>query len=301
MVGLNQTGSITFTFQGDYEVEARTFANTISQLVTMSEIIAEKNYPDTKFGLSVRAIQPGSLSFDFVASAAAIIPPLFSPPNIQYANTMVQIIKGCFEVKRFLKGEKPKAATEEGKNLVIERQNGDKITVPYGSQIVFNDNRVDQSVQNVFNGAIPAVGVKGISLKIENDKPLEIPREEFEACAVPLEAIGIKEKSKQKQVMRYNELLFVRKPDFWGDSQWGFRDAEKNIDADMADKEFAEKIQSGKCAIKGKMYIIADLQLTLEVDASGFPVEGVKPKYTVVKVHSLNSTIDDNQQEELFD
>ena len=57
-------------------------------LIKISNEIAKQNYPDVEFRLAVRALVPGSLSFDFVALACAA-QNLFTSDNMEYAKTNI--------------------------------------------------------------------------------------------------------------------------------------------------------------------------------------------------------------------
>lgn len=88
---------ITFTFEGNYEVDALSVAKAIQSLVEISTISASHNYPDVEFRLSVKAIALGSLKFAFSAVAQAA-QTLFTPESINYSKNLMESVKTAFEI-----------------------------------------------------------------------------------------------------------------------------------------------------------------------------------------------------------
>lgn len=103
---MGNKGSLTFSFCGEYEVNALSVSRATESLVTLFTSVAEKEYPDVEFRLSVRAVKPGNLEFEFVATAMAALQTVLAPENIEYAASMIEIMAATFKIKIFLK-EKP--------------------------------------------------------------------------------------------------------------------------------------------------------------------------------------------------
>lgn len=275
---------LTFTFEGDMEVDALSVSKAIENLVSVSTAIAENNYPDVEFRLAVRALSPGSLNFVFVAAAQAM-QTLLTPDGIQYVKGLMDIVKASFEIKKFLKGSAPAHTTRAGDRIEIERPDGTKLSVPKGAGVYFIDQRIDKSISSIFSNALNSPGVSGVKLTKEDGDAVEIKVEQFQVCS---EEIPIAELDSPKAITveRKSEVLFVRTPDLLGGTQWGFK-TDKNIRADIEDKAFLESIQSGDQPIFAKMYIIADMRLTMEIGSDGLPDES-KCHYAVTKVHSVH-------------
>ena len=281
---------LTFTFEGEMEVNALSVSKAIESLVAISTVIAEHNYPEVEFRLSVRALSPGSLNFVFVAAAQAM-QTLLSPDGIQYVKNLMDLIKSSFDIKKFLNGSAPARTEKKGERIEIERSDGTRISLPGGAGVYFIDQRIDRSISNIFNNALSSPGISGVRLTKEDGQSVEIKAEEFQACSAEI-PIAAPDVPKIVQVDRKNEVLFVRTPDLLGGTQWGFK-TDKYIKADIEDKEFLESVQSGKQPIIAKMYILADLRVLMELGEDGLPDES-KCHYIVTKVHSIHRP-DDGQ------
>lgn len=297
MYGENVKASegLTFTFEGDMEVDALSVSKAIESLVSVSTAIAENNYPDVEFRLAVRALSPGSLNFVFVAAAQAM-QTLLTTDGIQYVKGLMDIVKASFEIKKFLNGNTPAHTTKAGDRIEIERPDGTKLSVPKGAGVYFIDQRIDKSISNIFSNALNSPGISGVKLTKEDGESVEIASEEFRACSLEIPTTESSQ-PKTMTVERQREILFVRTPDLLGGTQWGFK-TDKNIKADIEDKVFLESIQSGDIPIFAKMYIIADIRLTMEIGSDGLPDES-KCHYAVTKVHSVHQP--GENQTDMFD
>lgn len=270
---------LTFTFCGDYEVDAKTVSQAISSLVDISTVAAERQYPDVEFRLSVRALAPGSLEFDFVA-AATIVQNLFSQENINYAKSLIELISTAFSIKKFLKNQKPESIKPDGNAIVIKHPNGSQISVPKAAGIYFFDSRIDNSITNIINSAKLSNGVTGISVHGENE--IKITRAEFEDCS---QEIDLELQRDKIVTVRKNETLFIRQADFSGELKWRFR-SDKNFAADILDKAFLNRVKTGSQTISSKTYIVADVRVTMIMGIDGVPDE-TGCTYEILKVHSV--------------
>ena len=281
---------LTFTFEGGYEVNAVSVAKAVEGLVCISDGIATSNYPSVEFRLSVKAISPGSLNFVFLAAAQSLL----AQEKVQYAKDLMGLIKTCFEVKKFLRGKKPNKVEELSDNIVVERTNGEKITIPKGGGVYFINSEIDASISNIFNGAMNSPGVTGIKLSQGGSTSVEVPREDFPICAEKIPLSLSEEKPKTMESVRRKEFLYIRRPDLLGKYQWGFKTVDKNILADIEDEDFLESVQSGKQPIYARMYIVADLKVVVELGENGMPDEA-KCHYSVIKVYGVHNPDDDKQ------
>ena len=286
---IKSSKGITFTFEGDTEVNALSVSKAIEGLVSISTAIAENNYPEVEFRLSIQALSPGSLTFVFSAAAFAA-QTLFTQDTIQYVAGLLSIIKTSFEIKGFLKNKPPKSTTTLDDKIEIERSDGTKIYIPKGGSVYFIDQRIDSSLSEIFSNALISPGVSGIKLTEEDGHSFEISSNEFEECSkkIPLSEIAT---PKTISVDRKNEILYLRTPDLLGSKQWGFK-TDKYIKADIEDTRFLSRVQSGKEIIVAKMYIVADVRVDIEIGGDGLPDEN-KCHYTITKVHKIHRPEDD--------
>ncbi len=279
--------SLTFTFEGDYEVSAVSLITAVQGLIRISDEIAKYNYPDVEFRLSIRALKPGSLSFDFIALALPALT-LLSPSNVEYAKNLIDCIKTSFEIKKFLKGKNPIKKEKSDRYIIIENKDGQKIKIPEDNNVYFINPNIDQSISTIFETLSPPTKVSGIKVSNENSS-VHVPASDFSMCAQRIDISKFQEECRKGDpitFIRHNEVLYIRKPDILGGSKWEFK-SDKNITADIEDAEFLNSIHSGKQPIVSKMYIVADLRVVMMRDKDGLPDDSTC-KYTVLKVHSVN-------------
>lgn len=280
------TSSMIFTFEGDGNVNALSVAKALEGLVEIVTEIKGTNYPDVEFGLAVSAISPGSLAIELTA-IAEMAKTLFAPEAIQYAKTLIDLIKTSFEIKKHLKGKAPNSVSENGDSIIIESANGDRIIVPQGSGAYFINNTIDRSVSKVVQSAMDSRGVTGITLN-DGKEAVTVQQNEFVDCAKYIELPEPVLSAQECESVRHNEILFIRCPDLLGTKQWEFKAMEKNIFAKIEDEEFLEKVQSSSMNILAKMYIVADVKVCVPFGADGMP-DDTKCRYTVTKVHSVHT------------
>lgn len=282
---IKSNGELNFTFEGDYEVNALAVAKAIEGLVELSTVTASHNYPESEVRLSVRAVKPGSLAIAFMIATTAI-QTLLSPDGVEYANNLASTIVAFFGIKRFLKDRSPKAVSYDGDNIVIERPDGTKITAPKEAGVYFIDQSVDKSITNIIESASISPGVSGIRVCGGNSEAA-IKREDFEECSAIMQFDPC---SKKQITYTRRDVLFIRKPDLIGDSQWGFR-TDKNIMADMDDKDFMDKIHSRQVVVFSGMHLIADLEINVDIDDNNLP-DASSCRYSVKHVDSWGTPED---------
>lgn len=280
---MEDKSSLTFSFCGDYEVNATSLCCAITSLVEISETIAEIEFPDVDFDMSVRAMRPGSLIFDFVATAD-FVKNMLTKDNIEFAAALLSGVSSAFAIKQFLKGENPKSVKSEEDTITIENPEGSKIIVPKTAGAYFINSNIDLSVTNAVKSAGMAKGVTGLKIQAENNT-VEIPKAEFEECSKRIE---INDDEHIRTFIRERETLFIRQPDFSGGLKWKFTGVEDipNITASMLDDSFNEHVQKGEIAFTGKTYIIADIRVKRYLNLDGSP-SAAKPSYEVLKVHDV--------------
>ena len=281
---MNEKANLTFSFDGGYEVDAVTFARTISALVEMTTAFAEDAFQDVRFGLTVRAIEKGSVKFDYIATVLAAAQQAFAPAHISYASDLISLISSAFSVKKFLKGRNPASRNISDGEIIIKNAEGREMRIPAKAAPIFVDQRIDKSVTAIIDSARSSPYVTGLT--ITSDRDVNISREEFDSCAEPLDVEEL-ESGNYIISRSQNAVLFIRQPDFTGDLQWKFR-GEQNITASVKDEAFKRRVQDGDILISSQTYIIADLSIKTPISSAGVP-DTAHAKYEVVEVHEIHT------------
>lgn len=294
---MNDSSSLKFSFNGDYEVNALTLSNTIVSLVELTTAVAENGFHGVEFRMGIKAISKGSLTFEFIARAPEAIQTLLSATGVQYAADLITIVSAAFQIKKFLRGHSPKDKSIRDNRLVIKNQEGDVIELSSEASVYFIDQRVDHSVTKIIQNAQASPGVTGITISKEDESAqVYIPRDDFPFCSEDIDIIEAQENRVITSV-RLGETIYIRRPDLTGKTQWEFI-SDTNFKARISDDEFLAKVHAGEIGITAKTYLVADVKVETVITSNGLP-DTTSSSYEVVKVHSIQK--DNDTQISLFD
>lgn len=287
---------MSFHLDGESEIDAALLSKMISDMAELTKITAREVNPDAYLKMNVTAFKNGSFQVDFSAVcqvAESLINTL--APGVTLAATVIGGVKGIFEIKKFLKGEKAKSVTEpEDGYITVESKTGQKITVPAQSGIVMNVVQADQLVTNISEGAREHNPDGGFSLTVK-DESVVCSSEDVSNMAKPLPI----NETVTCQRFRADVTMRIRKAVLEGTSKWGFDLNGKAIEASIADDNFLEVFQHNGRVGKGD-YIEATIEIYVDLDLQGHPVRGTE-KYTVIQVHGdIKHENEEGEQENLF-
>lgn len=266
---------------GDSEIDATLLANTISDMAELTKSLAKVENPEAYVKMNVTAFRNGSFQIDFSTICEVSTSILnIAQGSTAFALAVVGIIKGCFEIKKHLKGSAPKAVTNSGKDSVeVENADGTKICVPKSSATVINDIKIDQLVVNISNNVIEHNPKGGFSFNDEKGTA-HYSAEDVRAIAKSLPI----EQKELCQRIKIEADLAIKKVDFVGNTKWTFVYGKKSIDATIADDNFLKTVHIGAITIRNGDYITATLEKYVDLDILGNPKAGTE-KYTVIQVH----------------
>lgn len=148
---IESRSQFSFKLEGENEVDASLLAKTIGDIAELAKLAANTEDPEAYIKMNVTAFKNGSFQIDFSAICEAA-KTLFDKADkiAAFALSVVGVVKGIFEIKKFLKGKKPKAIKDESTKIIsVEDDAGNKITVPRSSAIVINNVRADQLTINI--------------------------------------------------------------------------------------------------------------------------------------------------------
>lgn len=286
--------SMTFSFCGNYEVDALAVSGALRDFALLTTAIQESVFPNVSFRLSVRAVNPGSLEFEFVGEAIATAVQLF-PVCSQYAKTAIEIILNLFKIKKFLSRKKAKRIHTDVQGVHITLEDGLTLDVPPGARVYFENTQIDSYVSSIVKHANDSYGVTGVRVDSDDDGMsvhcVEISRAEFLACSTPMDMADIDGVDLPEPLVSHQEnaVLFIRQVDFSGGAKWRFRrENNDTISATIADADFLQRVRSGQQPISATMYLIADITSTTPKGPDGTP-DMSKSTFTVTKVHKIET------------
>ncbi|MDA3732880.1 hypothetical protein PBV87_15495 [Niameybacter massiliensis] len=269
---------------GQDEVDARLFADILNGVLDLSLLIAKDQGDSSDFNIVVKDTQKGSFIIELM-SQVSFDPNLFNMQNMQYMKTILDMIVTFFNIKKHLKGDKPKKV--ESSDEMISIQNMENCTI-----------NVTKNEYNLYAEA----GDKMIAQMFPNYNKGEFVityDSEPKLCVKSNEIIYMKEEIDLEPFEDYREIenipnlwLHIKKPDFIGNSKWDFvystHKSSKTIGATIEDKAFLNLVKNGEVNINAKTSILAKVHIVTHINELN---EIINEKFSVVEVLEIkNST-----------
>lgn len=277
---MKSEAGFSFHLDGNSAIDAGLLSNIIRDMAELTKLAAQEENPGAYLKMNVTAFRNGSFQIDFSTVCEASESLLSSLGAVStLALTVVGIVKGFFEIKKHLKGDKPKniTATEDNK-VIIEAQDGNTICVSKSEAAITNNVQIDQLIVNISNCVVEHNPNGGFTFRTDKED-LWCSSDDVKVISKPMPI----EETVNCQRSRYEAILPIKSLDLLGHSQWSFKYNERTIKANVVDDDFIEKIHSGEF-VKAGDCIKATLEIYVDLDILGKPIEGSE-KYTVLKVH----------------
>ena len=217
------TASFSFRLEGESEVRAALLAQVLLGFSDSLFLLSKeyKEYEDSH--LLVSAIRPGSVEIPFVAvmQMAQTVFPFVA----QNASTIVTTLKGMLEIKKILKGNKPKSVSEDAGLVHVESPDGTQVTAPLGSRVVITNPRVDKAISSIGQASQLHNPSGGFWFLHGNTEEYFSSHDAQEiALAQPFAEMTDSRSSRSIRV-----TLPIKSPDLLGDASWQFRFANRII------------------------------------------------------------------------
>lgn len=292
----NEPDTFDFHIDGEHQIQAELLSNILYDISKLAEIIADEEGSEKGYKLNVTAFEKGS--FGIVFNLQDII------NGIGVAANIITCLVGAFELKKHLKGKKPKQVSEFDDNTIkVENNYGNIIIVPKSSGVVINNDMADYHISNISN-----------NIKIHNPQggfTISSKDETLSCSSEDVENLSVKMFSTRNTINEYNlpeyttrELpeseirklefaepyinvfdaeLVIKKPDILGDGAWEFLLDNKNIKAKILDEEWLFNFHKNTPALRSGCYISASVQASYKKDSYGNPTG--RATYRVIKVY----------------
>lgn len=281
---LLDSAAFTFRLPGESEIRANLLAQILSGFSESVYLLSKEHEEFEGCHLLVKAVEPGSLilPFEVVALAQQTILPFIS----QNAPTIIATIKGMLEIKKLLKGDKPKKVdsdVNEGSMLVVA-PDGSSVSAPLGSRIVITNSRADKAISSICEAAKIHNPRGGFWFEQGEDQEYFSP-DDVQDIALPQ---PFPEDRESKNTRTSRVTLLIKSLDLLGGSSWGFRYAGRTITAKIMDPAYLNSVHSGSKVYKAGDSLDVDLEISEVRSPSG---EVTQEKYVITKVHSHQSQI----------
>ena len=267
-------------YGGKDEIDAETLSLSLNGVVKTIKSITSNEYPDTHTKLKI--INLGRGSFEITLStvihyAQALLPIANMALNV--IGTYLSYIK----IKHHLHGQQPKSIIYGNNNAkIVNQDNGTIIENVYITKNYFVNSTIDNLISDTFNPLLTDEDRTGFQIIYDDKTKIDISKDEFNNMST---TIVEKEKDYQKKGDTIENIeLPLKKPDLLGDSKWSFI-FNKVIEAEMEDKEFLDKVHSGKIrSLYAGVKIPVKLRIEQEFNEEGLLIKDTE-KYFVEKVN----------------
>lgn len=275
---------------GKSEIDAELLSNILSDTAKLTKAIAKEVAPQAEYmKMNVTAFKNGSFEIGF-STICEITENLLTnaPAILATASQIVTTLKDIFEIKKFLKGEKPKSITNASSDTiqVTDSNNHSKI-FNKGSGIVLKDANIENLTLNIVNNISQQTDT-GFDF-MHGDNVTSFSNDDIKDISKPF-PIDVQ----TCKIFKVKADLTIKQADFLGKSQWKFKFNNKTIDAQIKDAEFLLRFLKGDMAIYAKDYITALLEIQVELDESGNPIDNSE-KYAILEVYGDIKHLGENQ------
>lgn len=271
---------MSFHLDGESEIDAALLSRMISDMAELTQLAAKEVNPDAYLKMNVTAFKNGSFQIDYSAvcqAAETIFAGAVACAGL--AATVIGGVKGIFEIRKILKGEKPKSVTDEKNGYItVESKDGQVVRVPAQSGIAISVTQVGTLVANISAYSKEHNPDGGFSISDQDGTVYCSPKD---IQAMSQQATIVETATCQRN--RVEADMLIRKAVFDGTAKWGFEFEGKAIDAAIEDESFMDWFQEHGTVKRGDR-IHATLEILVETDKNGLPIRGTE-KYTVVSVH----------------
>ena len=279
---LTSSANFTFAFEGENSIDAALLGLTLSNLSFIANTIVENDPLHPRLQFKVKAFEKGSFAVIF-QSILATAGQLSALGYIHDASAVFEILKGIFDIKLALKGNKPKSVKEnplEGR-VIIDTPDGTHVDVPAGSKVVVSRPNIDQKIVQIAQAAHLSNPNYGFRLS-NGDQTFTYTSEDVEDIALPICDTDLVHYEKRMSIVAH---LPIVKLVLVGNSAWTFRFNGRNINASISDKNFLALVHSGHISYKSGDQLTVDLLIIEKYSAYN---ELVGTSYRITHVHGFS-------------
>ena len=273
------TDRFTLSFDGENEIGAGLLGIALSNTAYVMDEIIKDDPGIEKHKLTVSAFKKGSFVVDFTcllffASQASGI------STLSDVLAVVNSFKGVLEIKKLLKGERPKEVIDrEDGTIDVFAPNGSELHgIPGGTKVFFHNPKIDQKMTELAEAVRLHNPSGGFSLESGDDRAY-FDSEDVQDIAIPMQSTEFAP-SERYQTSRVR--LPIRKPDLLGNASWTFQFVQRDISAKIVDQEFIKQVNAGRIGIAAGDKLDVDLTIKTNYSGDGVPLS---ESYAIDKVY----------------
>ena len=267
MENLITDNNFKLKFDGQlHQIDANVLINS---LIHTTAIIQEVNrYLDTgkKIEIKVKALEKGSflVHIELLESALDSIKSLFTKENAELAAVIVTILVGLIEVKKFLKGKKPKSIESKEETTKIINEKGDILIIENATFNIYeNSPIVKDALSQNFDALNNDPSITAFEITDKDENPIiRVEKHEFSDLSLKSEEI-----SNDERIIKEAATLNIVRLSFEESLKWEFYYKGNKVSAKIKDPNFYELINNGESFAKGDILEV-EIQINQKWDES---------------------------------
>jgi hypothetical protein len=143
---------------------------------------------------------------------------IFTPIDLDVAKKVTDVFLNVFNIKKVLKGEKPKKLEYVEDKAIVTNIENETITVPdTAAKVYFQNEKMDNAIINIINVIDSDNDRSGLSICRDSNNSVQIKKEDFINMSKKIITDKVIIKNTWENEIETNLLL--RKPDLLGDSK----------------------------------------------------------------------------------
>jgi len=249
-----------------HQVDANVLISSLIHTTTVVQEVNRSLNSGKKIEIKVKALEPGSflIHIELVEKGVDSLRNLLTKENIEVGAAIIASIVGLIELKKHLRGKKPKKVATRGDTTSIENNDGNVLII---NNTTFNIYEHNPTVQDALSQNFDALNgdpaITGFEITDKDEKPfVRVDRDDFSDLALKSEI----ESEGDRQIIEAATLNIVRLS-FEDNLKWDFYYRGNKISAKIADPSFYEQIDRGEAFAKGDTLEV-ELQINQRFDES---------------------------------
>jgi hypothetical protein len=225
-------------------------------------------YLDTgkRIDIKVKALERGSflVHIELLETSIDSLKSLFTRENVELASTIVTLLAGLIEIKKFLKGRKAKSVDQKEDKTEITNENGDVLIIENLTFTIYEHSPIikDALSQN-FDSLNNDPSITGFEITDRDENSIiRVDREEFSDLSLKSEEI-----TNDERIIKEAATLNIIRPSFDESLKWDFYYKGNKISAKIKDPNFYELINKGEPFAKGDILEV-EIQINQKWDES---------------------------------
>jgi len=249
-----------------HQVDANVLISSLIHTTTVVQEVNRSLNSGKKIEIKVKALEPGSflVHIELVEKAVDSLRNLLTRENVELGAGIIASLVGLIELKKHLRGRKPKKTETKGDTTTIINNEGDTLVI---NNTTFNIYQHSPVVQDALSQNFDALNndpaITGFEITDKDEKPyVRVARDDFADLALKSES----ESEGDRQIVEAATLNIVRLS-FEDNLKWDFYYRGIKISAKIADPSFYELIDKGEAFAKGDTLEV-ELQVNQRFDES---------------------------------